>query len=1650
MAQDTAGNRTTSAPVTVTVSNGPAADTIPPTVTITSPTAGATVSGTIPVNADATDNVGVVAVEFRLDGADPSVVDTTAPYSISWDTTGTTNGSHTLSAIAHDAAGNRTISAPVTVTVSNAGSPPSDTTPPTVTITSPTEGATVTGPITVSATASDNVGVAGVEFKLDGADPGVVDTTAPYSISWDTTGTSNGSHTLTAMAQDAAGNRTTSAPVTVTVSNAGSPPGDTTPPTVTITSPTAGATVTGTVTVSATASDNVGLAGVEFNLDGGPGVADFSAPYSIFWDTTGTTNGSHTLTAVAQDAAGNRTTSAPVTVRVANDPVLRIISVSLDRPTLHMLGVQMLISGDDNRNAGVGVRYRPAGSSVWREGLPLLRVFPETVKQPVPQQFAGSIFDLTPDTSYEIELHAVDPDGPVDEIRILTGRTRPVPRENPATPRNITVTSAAEFQSALASAVPGDVIVLANGMYSGRFVLSASGTADNPIVIQGESMSGVILDGENCSDCNVLEVSGSDVHVERLTIQNAERALRFFGTTQNNVARRIHITNVIHGIAQGVDQRDFYICDNIIEGRLSWPWVFQPDADLHLNDRGVAVHGDGHVVCHNRISGFGDALMNTKVLARSLDFYGNDILDSFDGTELDVGGGNLRVFQNRWTNVVSGISLQPVYGGPAYVLRNVLRNVVGEQIKFKSLGGTDEPSGAFIYHNTFVSPKIALNLQTPIIGHNFLVMNNLFVGPRVLPGRAVEWTEGVDRGTFDFNGYFPDGGFWLGTINGVAQIFANFAALQASGVFEMGGTLLTEPIFAGGFVGPTDGSVRQDPADFTLASASNAIDRGTRLPGINQSFVGAAPDLGALESGCPTPTYGPRPEGSEHLTPAIDCNAPDTLPPTVTITSPASGATVSGVVTISATATDNVGVAGVEFHLDGGPGVAVTTAPYSISWDTTGTSNGSHTLTAMAQDTAGNRTTSAPVTVTVFNGPPPDTTPPTVAITSPAAGATVSGVITISASATDDVGVAGVEFHLDGGPAVADTTAPYSISWETTGTSNGSHTLTAMAQDTAGNRTTSAPVTVTVFNDTTLPTVIITSPAAGATVSGVVTISASATDDVGVAGVEFQLDGGPPVPDTTAPYSISWDTTGTSNGSHTLTAMAQDTAGNRTTSAPVTVTVFNGPPPDTTPPTVAITSPASGATVAGPVTISADASDNVGVVGVEFSLDGGPGVADTTAPYSISWDTTGTSNGSHTLTAIAQDAAGNRTTSAPVTITVNNAPLPTVTRVEETDPSITYSAGWLQGDTSREWSGGTAALAAAAGARATLTFTGTSVSWIGFRGPMTGIAHVFLDGVFREEVDTFSSTEEVRAVLFTATELAAGSHTVTIEVTGLQNAAATSAVIVVDAFDVSSSSPAPTITRFQETDPSMTYTAGWTRGDTSRAWSGGTATVAAAADAHATFTFTGTSVTWIGFRGPMTGIARVTLDGVLTEVDTFSSTEEVQAALFTATDLPDATHTLTIEVTGLNNAASTNTFIVTDAFDVTSSFPARPGTRFQETDPSATYTAGWVQGDTSRAWSAGAAALATTAGEGATFTFTGTSVSWIGFRGPMTGIARVALDGVATEVDTFSSTEEVQAVLFTATDLAVGSHTLTIEVTGLKNAASANTFIVVDAFDVYD
>ena len=112
---------------------------------------------------------------------------------------------------------------------------------------------------------------------------------------------------------------------------------------------------------------------------------------------------------------------------------------------------------------------------------------------------------------------------------------------------------------------------------------------------------------------------------------------------------------------------------------------------------------------------------------------------------------------------------------------------------------------------------------------------------------------------------------------------------------------------------------------------------------------------------------------------------------------------------------------------------------------------------------------------------PADVTPPVATMTGPAAGAQVSGSVQLSATATDNVAVAGITFRVDGIAAGAeDTTAPYTFTWNTVSAANGSHALTAVARDTAGNLGTSAAITVQVQNDQTPPTILTLTPAANA------------------------------------------------------------------------------------------------------------------------------------------------------------------------------------------------------------------------------------------------------------------------------------------------------------------------------------------------------------------------------------------------------------------------------------------------------------------------------------------------------------------------------------------------------------------------------------------
>ena len=182
----------------------------------------------------------------------------------------------------------------------------------------------------------------------------------------------------------------------------------------------------------------------------------------------------------------------------------------------------------------------------------------------------------------------------------------------------------------------------------------------------------------------------------------------------------------------------------------------------------------------------------------------------------------------------------------------------------------------------------------------------------------------------------------------------------------------------------------------------------------------------------------------------------------------------------------------------------------------------------------------------IENAPDIDTTAPVASITSPSNNATISGVISVSISASDNVGVSKVELYINGNLYASDSSSPYTFSWDTTKYANGNYTLTATAYDGSGNVGQSATVTVTVLNqqDTIAPKASITSPSNGFTVGKKVTINATASDNIAVTKLELYIDGVLKSVTNTSSLSYNWNTNTASKGSHTITAKAYDGAGN--------------------------------------------------------------------------------------------------------------------------------------------------------------------------------------------------------------------------------------------------------------------------------------------------------------------------------------------------------------------------------------------------------------------------------------------------------------------------------------------------------------------------
>ncbi|MEX5257389.1 Ig-like domain-containing protein [Kocuria arenosa] len=398
--------------------------------------------------------------------------------------------------------------------------------------------------------------------------------------------------------------------------------------------------------------------------------------------------------------------------------------------------------------------------------------------------------------------------------------------------------------------------------------------------------------------------------------------------------------------------------------------------------------------------------------------------------------------------------------------------------------------------------------------------------------------------------------------------------------------------------------------------------------------------------------------------------AADWTPPKVALTAPAS--TVTGTVTLSATATDaESGIAGVEIQYQPSTGgtwetvCTVTASPYSCAWTTSTVADGSYALRAVATDKAGYSAISSSASSlvanssTVFLADPGDVLRGSVQLTATVvhSGSTVPAVRFEYFA----IGVTGAKWTT----ACAAQTGQYSCSWSTTTVSSGDYDLRAVAVSGSGNSATTSysAIRADVLIDNTAPTpVTMTDP--GSPLSGTRTFAATAADahsGIGQVVLQYASAGSTSYQQlcviTEEPYSCRFDTTRLDNGTYSFRAVATDAAGNTTTSAAVTNRAV-----DNTVSSVSLEDP--GAYLSGVKTLTAVANSTAGVqsLQIQYARTGSSTFTtictDTTAPYTCDWTTTGVTDGSYDLRAVLKDAQNRETVSALVTARqVDNAPL---------------------------------------------------------------------------------------------------------------------------------------------------------------------------------------------------------------------------------------------------------------------------------------------------------------------------------------------------------------------------------------------------------
>lgn len=620
----------------------------------------------------------------------------------------------------------------------------------------------------------------------------------------------------------------------------------------------------------------------------------------------------------------------------------------VDPPTLNCLGFAWEIEGDSNRNATATVEYRQKGETVWKQAQPLLRSGGQHVGRAVdwldylvPNMLAGSIIDLKEDTEYEVRITLQDPDGVEGEaVKNVTVRTRAVPRDPegghvyelfPPESKQLDWTknkcsnlnrayyggigNVGDFNIVRERPVqPGDTILVHAGLYKahrfnytdptglipdGTYWLTAKGTREKPIVIKGAGDGEVIFDGDNADF--LFNVMAADYHTfEGLTFRNCGTAIMAgkkdvaacVGLTVRN-CRFEDVRQAIYSLNNRA--RDYYIADNIFLGRNErrrlTGWGDADDAFMQSYGC-IQIHGSGHVITRNSIAYFWDGINfgtygspEPGYECRANDVIGNDIRMIIDDPiETDGNVRNVRVLRNREMYGGTAISAQPIFGGPAYYIRNVGANI-GGCLKFQEAS----PSGLLTYHNTYIGNNmIGRGLYSNAHFRNNLFLpadNNPNQGDTKSPwyfytGRIMAYPDPIGEVTSDYNGFgigmhFKTSAYnpytpivdksrnpWWplkiqsGMSNKEDKIYETLEEIRTATGQEKHSRMVDYDVFKDLKPSKSPHINIDDNFNFELRPDGPGVDAGIPLANINDDFTGKAPDLGAYEVGKPVPNYG--------------------------------------------------------------------------------------------------------------------------------------------------------------------------------------------------------------------------------------------------------------------------------------------------------------------------------------------------------------------------------------------------------------------------------------------------------------------------------------------------------------------------------------------------------------------------------------------------------------------------------------------------------------------------------------------------------------------------------------------------------------------------------------------------------------------------